>query len=184
MPRPPRPLRPPPQSRLVKILGITNFPAAWQQTSQQHDCNPLVVFSCSCHTAGHADCCKQAFCRRRHHCFQTAAPQWLGVSCRLRWCHTDLGANILSWPRLIQEDKRFSQLGPIACGLSAEHFDGVLAHHLLHSNWTVHHVTNSCLYDHSPSPQVCTLLHNLPCRFEHCRRTCLVGLSTVTEPAL
>ena len=93
--------------------------------------------------------------------------------CRLRWCHTDLGANILSWPRLIQEDKRFSQLGPIACGLSAEHFDGVLAHHLVDANWTVHHVTNSCLYDHSPSPQVCVLSQKLPCRTVHCHRTCL-----------
>lgn len=73
----------------------------------------------------------------------------------LRWCHTDLGANILSWPRLIQENKRFSQLGPIACGLSAEHFDGVLAKHLVDSNWTVHHITDKCLYDHSPSPQRC-----------------------------
>lgn len=83
------------------------------------------------------------------------------MSCRLRWCHTDLGANVLSWPRLIQEDKRFSQLAPISCGLSAEHFDGVLAHHLVDSNWTVHHVTNSCLYDHSPSPQVCAPPPNL-----------------------
>lgn len=73
----------------------------------------------------------------------------------LRWCHTDLGANVLSWPRLLHEGKRFSQLAPIACGLSAEHFDGVLAHHLVDSNWTVHHVTDSCLYDHSPSPQRC-----------------------------
>ena len=96
------------------------------------------------------------------------------VSCRLRWCHTDLGANVLSWPRLIQEDKRFSQLGPIACGLSAEHFDGVLAHHLLDSNWTVHHVTSSCLYDHSPSPQVCALPQNLPCR-QRCTCRCWPG---------
>ena len=64
---------------------------------------------------------------------------------------------MLSWPRLMQEDKRFSQLGPIACGLSAEHYDGVLAHHLVDSNWTTHHVTNKCLYDHSPSPQVSAL---------------------------
>lgn len=74
--------------------------------------------------------------------------------CRLRWCNTDLGANVLSWPRLIQENKRFSQLAPVACGLPAENYDGVLAQHLVDCNWTVHHVTDKCLYDHSPSPQV------------------------------
>ena len=88
------------------------------------------------------------------HSRQSADSNADDLVCRLRWCHTDLGANILSWPRLIQENKRFSQLGPIACGLSAEHFDGVLAKHLVDSNWTVHHITDKCLYDHSPSPQV------------------------------
>ncbi|DBB10253.1 TPA: hypothetical protein ACH3X3_001818 [Trebouxia sp. C0006] len=73
----------------------------------------------------------------------------------LRWCNTDLGANVLNWPRLIQENKRFSQLAPVACGLPAENYDGVLAQHLVDSNWTVHHVTDKCLYDHSPSPQSC-----------------------------
>lgn len=61
---------------------------------------------------------------------------------------------MLNWPRLIQENKRFSQLAPVACGLPAENYDGVLAQHLVDSNWTVHHVTKKCLYDHSPSPQV------------------------------
>ena len=88
---------------------------------------------------------------------------FFSCKCRLRWCHTVFGANILSWPRLIQEDKRFSQLGPVACGLAAEHYDGVLAHHLVDSNWTVHHVTDKCLYDHSPSPQVSCKNSTGPC---------------------
>ena len=81
-----------------------------------------------------------------------------GCVCRLRWCNTDLGANVLSWPSLTQENKRFSQLAPVACGLPAENYDGVLAQHLMDCNWTVHHVTDKCLYDHSPSPQVRTPL--------------------------
>jgi hypothetical protein len=29
---------------------------------------------------------------------------------RLRWCHTDLGANAMRWPRLIAENRRFGFL--------------------------------------------------------------------------
>jgi hypothetical protein len=29
---------------------------------------------------------------------------------RLRWCHTDLGANVMRWPRLIAENRRFGFL--------------------------------------------------------------------------
>ena len=76
--------------------------------------------------------------------------------CRLKWCHTDLGANAYKWPKLIQEDHRFSQLGPVACGLPAEHYDGVMVHRLVDAGWRVEHVQDKCLYDHSPSPQVDT----------------------------
>lgn len=86
--------------------------------------------------------------------------------CRLKWCHTDLGANAYKWPKLIQEDHRFSQLGPVACGLPAEHYDGVMVHRLTDAGWRVEHVQDKCLYDHSPSPQVVvvpslTVLHLL-----------------------
>ena len=74
--------------------------------------------------------------------------------CRLRWCHTDLGANVLHWPKLLAGNHRFGELAPFAGGLSAEHFDGVLVHKLLVQNWVVAHLNSSCLCDHSPSPQV------------------------------
>ena len=149
-----------------KILDITYFPAAGHHTPQQK----WVATSCSCNTAvfKHTACSNYAI-KQEAPSYPDSSTTMAQVCCRLRWCHTDLGANILSWSRLIQEDKRFSQLAPIACGLSAEHFDGVLAHHLVDSNWTIHHVTDSCLYDHSPSPQVCVLPQIQPCRL---RRSC------------
>ena len=49
----------------------------------------------------------------------------------MNWCHTDLGANVLRWPRLMQEDRRFGVLGPKANGMSAEHFDGIMVMDLL-----------------------------------------------------
>lgn len=73
----------------------------------------------------------------------------------MRWCHTDLGANVYRWPKLIQEKHRLGQLAPFACGLPAENYDGVLVHRLVEAGWQVEHVQNKCLYDHSPSPQVC-----------------------------
>lgn len=73
----------------------------------------------------------------------------------LRWCHTDLGANVLHWPKLLAGNHRFGELAPFAGGLSAEHFDGVLVHKLLVQNWVVAHLNSSCLCDHSPSPQRC-----------------------------
>ena len=45
----------------------------------------------------------------------------------MQWCHTDLGANVYSWQRLLREDRRFGAPGQGADGLGAEHFDGVLA---------------------------------------------------------
>lgn len=29
---------------------------------------------------------------------------------RLKWCHTDLGANVMRWPRLVAEHRRFGFL--------------------------------------------------------------------------
>lgn len=49
----------------------------------------------------------------------------------MNWCHTDLGANVLRWPRLVAEDRRFGTLGPKAGGMSAEHFDGIMVMDLL-----------------------------------------------------
>ncbi len=30
---------------------------------------------------------------------------------RLRWCHTDLGANVINYQRFVQENRRFGTLG-------------------------------------------------------------------------
>lgn len=32
---------------------------------------------------------------------------------RLRWCHTDLGANVMRWPRLMAENRRFGFLAAL-----------------------------------------------------------------------
>ena len=82
----------------------------------------------------------------QHNCYCT--------HCRARWCHTDLGANVYRWPKLIEQDQRLGQLAPYACGLPAENYDGVLMHRLIDIGWQLEHVQDKCLYDHSPSPQV------------------------------
>ncbi|KAK9811560.1 hypothetical protein WJX72_005917 [[Myrmecia] bisecta] len=74
---------------------------------------------------------------------------------KLIWCHTDLGANVFNWPRLIAEDRRFGSLEADSGGLTADHFDGIMAQSLLNAGWRVHHVAGLCLYDHSPTPQRC-----------------------------
>ena len=49
----------------------------------------------------------------------------------MQWCHTDLGANVLRWSRLMAEDRRFGALKDVSGGLTAEHFDGVMMMSLL-----------------------------------------------------
>ena len=44
----------------------------------------------------------------------------------MHWCHTDLGANVLRWPRFVAEDHRFGSMKAKAGGMSAEHFDGIM----------------------------------------------------------
>ncbi|KAK9822636.1 hypothetical protein WJX81_002024 [Elliptochloris bilobata] len=72
----------------------------------------------------------------------------------MQWCHTDLGANALSWPRLMREGLRLGAAGDSE-DMAADHNDGLLAHSLLDAGWRVHHVRDACLFDHSPSPQRC-----------------------------
>ncbi len=52
---------------------------------------------------------------------------------RLQWCHTDLGANAFNFTRLISEDKRFGALAQHSNGLTADHYDGVMAQAMLNS---------------------------------------------------
>ena len=49
----------------------------------------------------------------------------------MQWCHTDLGANVYSWQRLMSEDRRFGAPVHGTEGLGAEHFDGVMASSVL-----------------------------------------------------
>ena len=49
----------------------------------------------------------------------------------LRWCHTDLGANALHWPRLVREDRRLSTPAGGPDGMADDHNDGLLAQALL-----------------------------------------------------
>ena len=51
----------------------------------------------------------------------------------MQWCHTDLGANVLRWPRLMAEDRTFGGLNDKSGGLTAEHFDGVMMMDLISS---------------------------------------------------
>ncbi|KAK9840401.1 hypothetical protein WJX74_009271 [Apatococcus lobatus] len=77
---------------------------------------------------------------------------------KLQWCHTDLGANAFNFKRLIAEDRRFGALAQHSNGLTADHYDGVMAQAMLNTGWKVRHVTDKCLFDHSPSPQRCARL--------------------------
>ena len=52
---------------------------------------------------------------------------------RLQWCHTDLGANAFNYERLIREDKRFGALAQHSNGLTADHYDGVMAQAMLNT---------------------------------------------------
>ena len=73
---------------------------------------------------------------------------------RLRWCHTDLAANVLNYQRFMAEDRRFGGLQEFANGLAAEHFDGIMAQRLMSGNWKVAHLHDTCSITHSPSFQV------------------------------
>jgi hypothetical protein len=50
---------------------------------------------------------------------------------RLKWCQTDLGANVFNWPRLVAENRRFGTLAAESGGLTADNFDGVLVQKLV-----------------------------------------------------
>lgn len=51
----------------------------------------------------------------------------------LRWCQTDLAANVYSWPRFIADDMRF---GVLDSGSGANH-DGYMADVVRARNWKV-----------------------------------------------
>eukprot|EP00884_Botryococcus_braunii_P001944 jgi/Botrbrau1/11750/Bobra.0195s0075.1 len=76
---------------------------------------------------------------------------------KLKWCQTDLGANVFNWPRLVAENRRFGTLSAESGGLTADNFDGVLVQKLVSEGWRTHNINDSCLFDHSPSVQRCAL---------------------------
>lgn len=80
---------------------------------------------------------------------------------RMRWCHTDLGANVLRYARFVSEGRSFG--GPLApeSGLGAPHADGLLAQSLVTAGWRVRHVTDACLFSHAPNAQSCAWQHGV-----------------------
>lgn len=74
-----------------------------------------------------------------------------------RWCQSDLGAVALHWGRLIRENRSFGDLRSEERGLDAEHADGLMMEALAAdpNGWEVRHVSDSCLFVHSPSIQSC-----------------------------
>lgn len=77
---------------------------------------------------------------------------------RLRWCHTDLGSFALRAARFQAEGRGFGLgLRPAAApDMSAEHADGQLVAALVQDlGWRAAHVTDACLFSHSPSPAAC-----------------------------
>eukprot|EP00887_Chlorella_sp_A99_P006362 scaffold3.g6362.t1 len=74
---------------------------------------------------------------------------------RLRWCHTDLGANALNYQRFVRERRRYGALGTVAEGVTADHFDGIMAQELLRGGWHVRHLEDVCLFNHEPSFHSC-----------------------------
>lgn len=71
------------------------------------------------------------------------------------WCQSDLGAAALNWERLIREERCFGDLKSEARGLDAEHADGLMMEALVADGWKVRHISDSCLFVHSPSIQSC-----------------------------
>lgn len=51
----------------------------------------------------------------------------------LRWCHTDLAANVYHWPRFVEDDMRF---GVLEGGHGISH-DGVMAQLVVQKGWKV-----------------------------------------------
>ncbi|CAD7702246.1 unnamed protein product, partial [Ostreobium quekettii] len=71
----------------------------------------------------------------------------------LKFCHTDLGANAMSWTRLVEEDRRFSALG--SSGPAAGQ-DALMAELLKKSGWRTRRAAGMCLFSHRPNPQDCS----------------------------
>lgn len=74
---------------------------------------------------------------------------------KLQWCQSDLGAAALDYQRFLHENRRFGDLNGSKFGLDAEHFDGIMMETLSNDGWAAVHVTESCLFVHSPSIQSC-----------------------------
>ncbi|GAB4821860.1 hypothetical protein N2152v2_008906 [Parachlorella kessleri] len=73
---------------------------------------------------------------------------------RLKWCHTDLGANAINYPRLLAEKRRFGTLQS-ELGLQEDHYDGIMAQALVAAGWRAVNYEGLCLFSHAPNPQWC-----------------------------
>ncbi|KDD76615.1 hypothetical protein H632_c160p2 [Helicosporidium sp. ATCC 50920] len=74
---------------------------------------------------------------------------------RLRWCHTDLGANVLRRSRFYDEGRSFGLQRSGGLGLGPAHADGLLAQELVQAGWRVKRVADGCHFSHAPNPQAC-----------------------------
>eukprot|EP01024_Parvocaulis_polyphysoides_P035578 TRINITY_DN3153_c0_g1_i1.p1 TRINITY_DN3153_c0_g1~~TRINITY_DN3153_c0_g1_i1.p1 ORF type:complete len:375 (-),score=48.81 TRINITY_DN3153_c0_g1_i1:204-1208(-) len=70
----------------------------------------------------------------------------------LQWCKTDLGANIMKIRKLVLNSWQFGVLDDSGRFTGQ---DGIMAQKLVEAGWRVAHFTDTCLFDHSPSPQRC-----------------------------
>ena len=74
---------------------------------------------------------------------------------RMRWCHTDLGAVVYRWGRMMREDLRFGKLEG-QNRFTGE--DALMAELVVKRGWKVAHLAGQCLFDQGPSPQMCARL--------------------------
>jgi hypothetical protein len=76
----------------------------------------------------------------------------------LKWCQTDLGAAALNFRRFQEENRKFGDIvnhDPFHRLLGADSADGVMMETLVYDGWKVAHVTDTCLFVHSPSIHSC-----------------------------
>jgi hypothetical protein len=76
----------------------------------------------------------------------------------MEWFKTDLGSNVMRASRLLREDRRYALQGPMAYGLPAEHFDGILAASLRADGlpFCTEDLVTQPLFAHQPHrPQAC-----------------------------
>jgi hypothetical protein len=73
----------------------------------------------------------------------------------LRWCQTDLGSIAFRYRRFIQEGRSFARVNSTSYGLENANNDGLLIQNLVNDGWKYAKATNTCLFEHAPTIQMC-----------------------------